>query len=90
MPWIIGIDEAGYGPNLGPFVMTSVACRVPPELAAADLWQALRAAVRRHSDRCRRPLRAADGGCRTLAPGRRTNETCQRRARAVSPPARDP
>ena len=46
MPWIIGIDEAGYGPNLGPFVMTSVACRVPEALAGADLWQVLRAAVR--------------------------------------------
>src|SRR5438309_1216275 len=50
MPWTIGIDEAGYGPNLGPFVMTSVACRVPPELAAADLWQVLRRAVRRHGE----------------------------------------
>jgi hypothetical protein len=48
--WIIGIDEAGYGPNLGPFVMTSVACRVPEELAGADLWQVLRAAVRRHGE----------------------------------------
>ena len=28
MPWIVGIDEAGYGPNLGPFVMTAVASRV--------------------------------------------------------------
>ncbi len=44
MPWIVGIDEAGYGPNLGPFVMTSVACRVPE--AGADLWQVLRPAVR--------------------------------------------
>jgi hypothetical protein len=48
MPWIIGIDEAGYGPNLGPFVMTAVACRVPAELADADLWRVLRSAVRRH------------------------------------------
>src|SRR5260370_3861434 len=48
MPWIIGIDEAGYGPNLGPFVMTSVATRVPGKLAGADLWRVLRAVVRRH------------------------------------------
>ena len=48
MPWIIGIDEAGYGPNLGPLVMTSAACRVPDKLARANLWQVLRRAVRRH------------------------------------------
>ncbi len=41
MAWIIGIDEAGYGPNLGPFVMTSVACRVPDGPAGRDLWGAL-------------------------------------------------
>ena len=45
MSWIIGIDEAGYGPNLGPFVMTAVACRAPDDLAGADLWDVLRAAV---------------------------------------------
>src|SRR5438874_2084541 len=45
--WLIGIDEAGYGPNLGPFVMTAVACRVPEALAEADLWAVLRQAVRR-------------------------------------------
>jgi hypothetical protein len=50
MPWIVGVDEAGYGPNLGPFVMTSVACRVPEELAGADLWQVLRPGVRRHKE----------------------------------------
>lgn len=48
--WIIGIDEAGYGPNLGPFVMTSVACRVPDACSSANLWHLLRPAVRRSED----------------------------------------
>jgi ribonuclease HII len=48
--WIIGIDEAGYGPNLGPFVMTSVACRVPDPGPPADLWALLRTAVRRSKE----------------------------------------
>jgi hypothetical protein len=46
MAWIIGIDEAGYGPNLGPFVMTAVACRVHDRAAGANLWQLLGSAVR--------------------------------------------
>jgi hypothetical protein len=50
MTWFIGIDEAGYGPNLGPFVMTAVACRVPKKLAEADLWNVLRRVVRREGD----------------------------------------
>lgn len=48
MGWILGIDEAGYGPNLGPFVMTAVACRVPDDVGC--LWQLLRTTVRRASD----------------------------------------
>lgn len=50
MAWILGIDEAGYGPNLGPFVMTAVACRVPDAGNGADLWELLAAAVRRAAD----------------------------------------
>jgi hypothetical protein len=49
--WLVGIDEAGYGPNLGPLIMTSVACRVPNKLADGNLWRPLRAAVRRPSDK---------------------------------------
>jgi ribonuclease HII len=47
MPWIVGIDEAGYGPNLGPLVMTAVAFRMPKRPAGIDVWQLLRRAVRR-------------------------------------------
>lgn len=51
MPWIVGVDEAGYGPNLGPFVMAAVACRVPADAHDADLWQLLKNVVRRKKDR---------------------------------------
>jgi ribonuclease HII len=60
MPWIIGIDEAGYGPNLGPFVMTSAACRVPDKLADANLWKVLRRAVRRPPSQADGRLLVAD------------------------------
>ena len=50
MPWLIGVDEAGYGPNLGPFVMSSVAVYVTHKTAKVDLWQLLSAAVCRACD----------------------------------------
>jgi hypothetical protein len=45
MPWIIGLDEAGYGPNLGPLVQTAVAAHVPDRVGC--LWACLAAGVRR-------------------------------------------
>lgn len=48
MPLLLGIDEAGYGPNLGPFVMSS-ACFTVPSPTTHDLWQPLRTAVKRAS-----------------------------------------
>ena len=45
MRWV-GIDEAGYGPNLGPLVMTSVTAEGPAD-HPPDLWADLPATVSR-------------------------------------------
>lgn len=45
MPWVVGIDEAGYGPNLGPFVQAAVAMHLPDGDLAG--WETLKATVRR-------------------------------------------
>ncbi len=42
----VGIDEAGYGPNLGPLVMTAVVA-VAPDDRAPDLWADLASTVSR-------------------------------------------
>jgi len=38
---LVGIDEAGYGPLLGPLVVSGVALRLPDELGNLPLWQLL-------------------------------------------------
>jgi len=48
---VAGIDEAGFGPVLGPLVVSAAAFDVPDELAAVSLWELLAAAV------CRKPSR---------------------------------
>ena len=39
MQTIIGTDEAGYGPNLGPLVITATVWQVPDDIS--DLYVAL-------------------------------------------------
>ena len=38
---ICGVDEAGYGPTLGPLVMTACALRVPDGPGGPDVWEIL-------------------------------------------------
>lgn len=45
MGFVFGMDEAGFGPNLGPLVITVTAWEVPGAPAAFDFWSALDGAV---------------------------------------------
>jgi hypothetical protein len=49
MPWYVGIDEAGYGPNLGPFVM-AMSCVQAPH-GEGTLWERFPQLVRQASQR---------------------------------------
>lgn len=47
MAVLSGIDEAGYGPLLGPLTVSCVSFSIPDELLKSDLWQVLNRAVAR-------------------------------------------
>ncbi len=51
MPIVAGIDEAGYGPSLGPLVVGATVWQIDPRRAGDCLWKALRACVCRAADR---------------------------------------
>jgi len=42
---LVGIDEAGFGPLLGPLVVSSSTFSLPHNLLASDLWQVLRKSI---------------------------------------------
>lgn len=51
MPLVVGIDEAGYGPTLGPLVVAATLWNVRPQLVKADFWHLLRDSVKRAARR---------------------------------------
>lgn len=59
MPLLVGIDEAGYGPLLGPLVVGATVWRIPAA-DPPDLWHELRTCVCRDSGRGQWRLVVAD------------------------------
>ncbi len=45
MAYLIGTDEAGYGPNLGPLVITATVWKVPDQIQHEDLYSALESVI---------------------------------------------
>ncbi len=60
MSLFIGMDEAGYGPNLGPLVITATAWDVPGDSQACDVWQLLADVVSQHASTKGERLHIAD------------------------------
>lgn len=50
MPLIIGMDEAGYGPNLGPLVISATVWEVPDNPRRCDLWKHFAKVVSQSAD----------------------------------------
>jgi hypothetical protein len=60
MPVVIGTDEAGYGPNLGPLVVTATSWSIPEGAVPADLWALLGDVVVESPTRKDKRLHVAD------------------------------
>jgi len=60
MTFFIGTDEAGYGPNLGPLLITATAWRFPPGTSASRCWALLSNAISESAPEESEQLHVAD------------------------------
>lgn len=78
MAILAGIDEAGYGPTLGPLVVSVTAFRVPDEHLDRSLWETLRESCTNTPSRSGRRLAIADS--KKLFAGRKNMAALERAA----------
>jgi hypothetical protein len=62
MPYLLGTDEAGYGPNLGPLVISASVWEVPCGAEDDDLYERLSAVIARPRDSSARKQTGHSGG----------------------------
>lgn len=60
MGLVIGMDEAGYGPNLGPLVITATVWRVDGDARQTDFWKSLDSVVSQASTKDADRIHVAD------------------------------
>ena len=60
MALLIGMDEAGLGPNLGPFVVAATVWDVPSPRSGFDFWAAFESVLTRSPSSCDLRLHVAD------------------------------
>lgn len=60
MPLVLGVDEAGYGPNLGPLVIALTLWEIPDELVRFDFWKAFEGVVSQSPDASLQTVHVAD------------------------------
>jgi hypothetical protein len=61
MPFLLGTDEAGYGPNLGPLVISVSVWEVPDGAQGEDLYELLRKAIRPAARASKKQTAHSDG-----------------------------
>ena len=69
MALLIGMDEAGLGPNLGPFVVAATVWDVPSPASGFDFWAAFESILTRAPSSCDPRLHVADSK-QVFQPGR--------------------